>query len=48
MCEVNGKVADKSTSENPTTKVVKLFTDANWNQDGEYISITYTFKDIQR
>src|SRR6185312_863105 len=36
MGEVNGKVEDSSTATNPTTKVVKRFTEEDWKQDGEY------------
>ena len=48
MGEVNGKVADKTTAENPTTKVVERFTEKDWKQDGEYISITYTLKNVDK
>ncbi|MFZ7943691.1 phosphoesterase [Neobacillus sp. 19] len=48
MGEVNGKVEDVSTASNPTTKVVKRFTENDWKQDGEYITITYTLKDVDK
>ncbi|WP_066307225.1 phosphoesterase [Bacillus sp. FJAT-29814] len=48
MGEVNGKVADKSTASNPTTKVVKRFSEKDWKKDGEYITITYTLKDVDK
>jgi hypothetical protein len=48
MGEVNGKVEDKTTAENITTKVVGRFTEKDWKQDGEYISITYTLKDVDK
>ena len=35
MGEVNGKVEDKTTAENITTKVVERFTEKDWKQDGE-------------
>ena len=48
MGEVNGKVEDRSTATNPTTKVVKRFTETDWKQDGEYITISYTVKDVDK
>ena len=48
MGEVTGKVEDRSTAANPTTKVVKRFTEKDWKQDGEYITITYTLKDVDK
>ncbi|PFO01245.1 phosphoesterase [Bacillus sp. AFS076308] len=48
MGEVNGKVEDRSTASNPTTKVVKRFTESDWKKDGEYITITYTLKDVEK
>ena len=48
MGEVNGKVEDRSTATNPSTKVVKRFTENDWKQDGEYITITYTLKDVDK
>lgn len=48
MGEVNGKVEDRSTAANPTTKVVKRFTESDWKQDGEYITISYTLKDVDK
>jgi hypothetical protein len=48
MGEVKGKVEDRSTASNPTTKVVKRFTESDWKKDGEYITITYTLKDLDR
>ncbi|WP_342431029.1 phosphoesterase [Neobacillus sp. FSL H8-0543] len=48
MGEVNGEVEDRSTALNPSTKVVKRFTEKDWKQDGEYITITYTLKDVDK
>lgn len=48
MGEVNGKVDDRSTTTNPTTKVVKRFTESDWKKDGEYITISYTLKDVDK
>lgn len=46
--EVNGKVENRSTASNPTTKVVKRFTESDWKKDGEYITITHTLKDVDK
>ncbi|WP_026693863.1 phosphoesterase [Peribacillus kribbensis] len=48
MGEVNGKVEDRSSAINPTTKVVKRFTESDWKQDGEYITISYTLKNVNK
>lgn len=48
MGEVNGKVEDRSTATNPTTKVVKRFTESDWKKDGEYITISYKLKDVDK
>ena len=48
MGDVTGKVQDKSTATNPTTKVIQRFTEKDWKQDGEYIEITYTLKDVDK
>ena len=48
MGEVTGKVEDRSTATNPTTKVVKTFTEKDWKQNGEYIEITHTLKDVDK
>lgn len=48
MGEVNGKVEDRSTATNPTTKVIKTFTEKDWTKKGEYIEISYTLKDIEK
>ncbi|MGM0922111.1 MAG: phosphoesterase [Bacillota bacterium] len=46
--EVNGKVEDRSTATNPTTKVVKRFDEKDWKKDGKYIEISYTLKDVDK
>ena len=46
--EVTGQVEDRSTATNPTTKVVKRFTEKDWKQDGEYIEISYTLKGVDK
>jgi hypothetical protein len=37
---VSGKRADRDGDTNPTTQVAQRFTSADWEQDGEYISMT--------
>ena len=48
MGDVTGKVEDRSTAKNPTTKVVKTFTEKDWKKNGEYIEITHTLKDVDK
>jgi hypothetical protein len=48
MGDVTGKVEDRSTASNATTKVVKRFTKSDWKKDGEYITLTYTLKDVAK
>ncbi|MBT2756810.1 phosphoesterase [Mesobacillus foraminis] len=48
MGEVTGKAEDRSSASNPTTKVVKRFTEKDWKQKGEYIEISYKLKDVQK
>jgi hypothetical protein len=46
--EITGTVEDRSTATNPTTKVAKRFTEKDWKQDGEYITVSYTLKDVDK
>jgi len=48
MGDVTGKVEDRSTAVNPTTKVVARFDESNWKQNGEFITITYKLKDVDK
>ncbi|ALC87909.1 MULTISPECIES: phosphoesterase [unclassified Bacillus (in: firmicutes)] len=48
MGEVTGKVEDRSTATNPTTKVVKRFTEEDWTKNGEYIEISYTLENVDK
>lgn len=48
MGEVTGAVEDRSAASNPTTKVVKRFTEKDWKQDGEYIVISHTLKNVDK
>jgi hypothetical protein len=46
--EITGTVEDRSTDTNPTTKAAKRFTEKDWKQDGEYITVTTTLKDVDK
>ncbi|PZE20879.1 phosphoesterase [Paenibacillus xerothermodurans] len=48
MGEVTGSVKDRSTATNPTSKVVQRFDQTHWKKDGEYITISYTLKDVEK
>ncbi|OYW76795.1 MAG: phosphoesterase, partial [Asticcacaulis sp. 32-58-5] len=43
MGDITGK-ADVKADSNPTTRVIKRFTAADWTRDGEVITFTYSFK----
>jgi hypothetical protein len=46
MGEITGPVADRTQATNPTTHVVKRFTSADWKRKGEYLTMTYTLRDV--
>jgi hypothetical protein len=48
MGEVNGQVEDRSTDTNSTTKVIARFDEKSWKKDGEFITITYTVKNVEK
>ncbi|UVI29221.1 phosphoesterase [Paenibacillus spongiae] len=48
MGEITGKVEDRSTAFNPTTKVVARFDENTWKQKGEYITITYKLNHVDK
>jgi hypothetical protein len=48
MGEVTEKVSDPATASNPTTKVIARFDESQWKKDGEFTTITYNLKDIQK
>ncbi|SFD63481.1 hypothetical protein SAMN05216378_0756 [Paenibacillus catalpae] len=48
MGEVTGKVEDRSTAANPTTKVVARFDESSWQRDGETVTVTYTLKNVNK
>lgn len=46
--DVVGPATDRTLDRNPTTKVERRFTPADWKQEGEVISITYVLKGVAR
>ena len=46
--DVSGPVADRATAANPTTRVARRFTAADWRTDGEDIVVTHTLTSLSR
>ncbi|WP_336964984.1 phosphoesterase [Sphingobium aquiterrae] len=46
--DVTGPVADRSADRNPTAHVEHRFTPAQWQRDGEYLTMTYVLKGVAR
>lgn len=46
--DVVGPATDRASDANPTTRVVKRFTQADWVQDGEILTMTHTFSRVDR
>ncbi|HOY77752.1 MAG TPA: hypothetical protein PLN33_08090 [Hyphomonadaceae bacterium] len=44
--DVTGPLADPTVDRNPSTRVVKRFTAADWKRDGEVITLTYVLKGV--
>lgn len=44
--EVTGPSEDRSNDRNPTTKVVRRFTAADWKRDGEYLVMEHVLRDV--
>jgi hypothetical protein len=44
--QVTGPAADRTLDANPTTRVVRRFTPADWVRDGEYLVMTHTLQDV--
>lgn len=44
--EMTGRLEDPTQDTNPTTRVVKRFTDGDWTKDGEYLTMSYTLEDV--
>lgn len=45
--EITGIVEDLTTDTNPTTRVVARFTSEDWEREGEYREMTYTFENVR-
>lgn len=46
--DVGGLLADPTQDTNPTTQVVRRFTESDWVRDGEYLTMTYVLEDVGR
>ena len=46
MGEVTGQRADREGDTNPSTRVVRRFTAADWRRNGEVLTITHVLKDV--
>lgn len=44
--EITGPLADRTQDTNPTTKVVRRFTSAEWTRDGEYLAMSHTLAGV--
>ena len=44
--QVTGPVANRALDTNPTTRVVKRFSAAEWKRDGEYLTMEHTLDDL--
>ena len=44
--DVTGPVADRAAAANPTTRVGRRFTAADWRRDGEDIIVTHTLSGL--
>lgn len=44
--EISGPVTDRSQDTNPTTHVAKRFTAGDWTREGEYLTMTYTLRNV--
>lgn len=46
--EVSGPVADRATDTNPTTRVARRFTAADWTRDGEYLTMSHRIEGVSQ
>ena len=46
--DVTGRVADRSSDHNHSTRVVRRFSDADWRREGEYLVMTHTLTGVER
>ncbi len=44
--EITGRLEDPTQDTNPTTRVVKRFTERDWTKKGEFLTMTYTLEDV--
>lgn len=44
--EITGPAADRTNDTNPTTRVGKRFTAADWTRDGEVLTMTFDLEDV--
>ncbi len=45
--DITGPAADRATDSNPTTRIARRFTAADWTRDGETITITHTLSNVR-
>ena len=43
---ITGPVTDRSADTNPTTAVVRRFTDADWTRDGEMLEMSFVLDEV--
>ena len=48
MGEVIGPVSNRNSDNNPTTAVIKRFTESNWTVNGAFKEITYTISKLRK
>lgn len=46
MGEVRGQVSDRNNDKNPSTKILKRFTETEWTVEGEFKQITYSISKL--
>lgn len=44
--EVTGRATNRALDSNPSTRVVKRFTSADWTRDGEYLRMEHVLRDV--
>ncbi len=44
--EITGPAVDRTRDTNQTTRVARRFTADDWSQEGEYLTMTYTLRDV--
>lgn len=46
--EVTGPASDRTTDQNPKARIEQRFTERDWVREGEYITLTYTVRNLQQ